>query len=43
MDSTLTLAQQMADDNGPLIFINSFVFPPKDLDRVLEVWTRDAR
>lgn len=42
MDRTVTLAQQMQDDGGAVVLINTFVTAPADADRFLEVWARDA-
>lgn len=42
MDPTVPLAAQLADEGGPVVLINTFVVPPEDADRLLEVWARDA-
>ncbi|MCJ2074766.1 antibiotic biosynthesis monooxygenase [Methylobacterium sp. E-016] len=43
MDNTVTLADQLADDEaGPVVLINTFVVPPEDADALLKVWSRDA-
>lgn len=42
MDATVTLAEQMADEGGPVILINTFVVAPDEADRLLETWTRDG-
>ena len=42
MDPTVPLAAQLADEGGPVVLVNTFVVPPRDADRLLEAWTRDA-
>ena len=42
MDSTVTIADQLEDDGGPVILINTLVVPAEDADRMLAAWTRDA-
>ena len=42
MDPTVSLADQLADEGGPVILINTFVVPPEDAGRLLEAWTNDA-
>lgn len=42
MDRTVTLADQLKDEGGPVILVNTFVVPPEDADRLLAVWAADA-
>jgi len=42
MDRTVTLADQLRDEGGPVVLVNTFVVPPEDADRLLAVWAADA-
>ncbi|GJE75636.1 MULTISPECIES: antibiotic biosynthesis monooxygenase family protein [Methylorubrum] len=42
MDQTVTLADQLKDEGGPVVLINTFVVPPADADSLLAAWTADA-
>lgn len=42
MDRTVTLADQLKDDGGPVMLINIFVVPPADANTLLAAWTNDA-
>ena len=42
MDRTVTLADQLKDEGGPVVLVNTFVVPPEDADQLLAVWTADA-
>lgn len=42
MDQTVTLADQLKDEGGPVVLINTFVAMPDDADRLLAAWTADA-
>ncbi|MBB6510896.1 heme-degrading monooxygenase HmoA [Rhizobium soli] len=43
MDPTVTLEAQMGDESGGSVtLINTFIIPPEDADRLLEVWASDA-
>lgn len=42
MDRTVTIAEQMQDDGGPVILVNTLVVAPEDADAMLAAWTRDA-
>ncbi len=42
MDPSVTLADQLAQDGGPVVLINTFVVPPPDTDRFLAAWAADA-
>lgn len=42
MDRTVTLADQLKDEGGPVVLVNTFVVPPEDADRLLAAWAADA-
>jgi heme-degrading monooxygenase HmoA len=42
MDQTVTLADQLKDEGGPVVLINTFIVPPADADSLLAAWTADA-
>lgn len=42
MDPSVTLADQLAEDGGPVVLINTFVVPPADRDLFLTAWAADA-
>jgi heme-degrading monooxygenase HmoA len=42
MDKTVTLADQLKDDGGSVVLINTFVVPPADAEALLAAWTADA-
>ncbi|GJE74186.1 hypothetical protein BGCPKDLD_0755 [Methylorubrum suomiense] len=42
MDQTVTLADQLKDEGGAVVLINTFVARPADADRLLSAWTADA-
>lgn len=42
MDATVTLADQLEDDSGPVILINTFTVPAEEGDQLLAAWTSDA-
>ena len=42
MDPAVTLADQPADDGGPVVLVNTFIVPPADADRLLAAWSADA-
>ena len=42
MDATITLADQLEDDGGPVVLINTFTVAAEDVDRLLAAWTDDA-
>ncbi len=42
MDRTVTLADQLKDEGGQVVLVNTFVVPPEDADRLLAVWAADA-
>lgn len=43
MDRTVTLAEQLRDEGGRVVLINTFVVPPEDADALLAAWTADAQ
>jgi len=42
MDTTVTLADQLGDEVGPVTLINTFRVAPEDVDKLLEAWAADA-
>ena len=42
MDQTVTLGDQLKDEGGPVVLVNTFVTQPSDADRLLAAWTADA-
>ena len=42
MDATVTFADQVSDDGGPVILVNIFTVPAEDADRLVAAWTGDA-
>lgn len=42
MDASVTLAQQLKEDGGPVVLINSFTVPDAAMDQTLAAWARDA-
>ena len=42
LDRTVTLADQLKDEGGPVVLINTFVARPADADRLLAAWAADA-
>ncbi|MET0427575.1 MAG: antibiotic biosynthesis monooxygenase family protein [Microvirga sp.] len=42
MGQAVTLGDQLKSEEGPVILINTFVVPPEDAERLLEVWAGDA-
>ena len=43
MDDRVSIRDQLAQENGPVILINTFTVPPEDADALLEAWTSDAQ
>jgi len=43
MDQTVTLADQLKDEGGPVVLINTLVVPPADAEGLLAAWTADAQ
>ncbi|GJE13790.1 MULTISPECIES: antibiotic biosynthesis monooxygenase family protein [Methylobacterium] len=42
MDRTVTLADQLTVEDGPVVLINTFVVQAADADRLVSAWTADA-
>jgi heme-degrading monooxygenase HmoA len=42
MDQTVTLADQLKDEGGAVVLVNTFVVPPEEADRLLAAWAADA-
>ena len=42
MDDRVPLADQLTQEVGPIILINTFRVAPEDADALLEAWTADA-
>ena len=42
MDPHVTFAEQLQQETGPVVLINTFTVAPEDADRLLAVWGEDA-
>jgi heme-degrading monooxygenase HmoA len=42
MDKNVSLMQQLASDESPVVLLNIFTVAPEDAEMLLEVWTTDA-
>jgi heme-degrading monooxygenase HmoA len=42
MDDRVRLADQLSEEVGPVILINTFRVAPEDVDALLEAWAADA-
>jgi heme-degrading monooxygenase HmoA len=42
MDPQVTFAEQLQQETGPVVLINTFTVAPEDADRLLQVWAEDA-
>ncbi len=42
MDDRVTYVQQLQQETGPVVLINTFNVAPADADRLLAVWAEDA-
>jgi len=42
MDHNVSLFDQLAQEVGPIILINTFTVAPEDADALIEAWTADA-
>jgi hypothetical protein len=42
MDRTVTLADQLKDEGGAVVLVNTFVVPPEDAGPLLAAWAADA-
>ena len=42
MDERVSIRDQLSQENGPVILVNTFRVAPKDADALLEAWAADA-
>ena len=42
MDERVSFREQLQQETGPVVLINSFTVAPEDADRLLAVWAEDA-
>lgn len=42
MNDTVSLGQQMASEEGPIVLINVFTIDPEDAEALLAAWAHDA-
>ncbi len=42
MDPRVSFAEQLGQETGPVVLINTFTVAPEDAERLLEVWAEDA-
>ncbi len=42
MDPRVTFAEQLQQETGPVVLINTFNVAPEEADRLLAVWAEDA-
>ena len=42
MDVAVSLTEQLQDDGGPVVLINTFTVPVEDADQLLAAWAGDA-
>ena len=42
MDPQATFVEQLQQETGPVVLINTFTVAPEDADRLLQVWAEDA-
>ena len=42
LDATVSLAEQMQADEGPIVLMNVFTIDPADEDALLKAWAHDA-
>lgn len=43
LDRTVTLAEQLGEDGGPVVLINILTIDPADTEQFLRAWATDAR
>lgn len=43
MDSTVTLFDQLTQEVGPVVLVNTFHVAPADVEALLSAWAEDAR
>ncbi len=42
MDPRVSFREQLQQETGPVVLVNTFTVAPEDADRLLEVWAEDA-
>ena len=42
LDDRVTYVQQLQEETGPVVLINTFTVNPEEADRLLAVWAEDA-
>ena len=42
MDDRVSFREQLQQETGPVVLINTFTVPPEDAERLLAVWAEDA-
>src|SRR5918997_1377071 len=42
MDERVSFREQLHQETGPVVLINTFTVPPEDAERLLAVWAEDA-
>jgi hypothetical protein len=42
MDARVSISDQLSQEVGPVILVNTFTVVPDDIDALLEAWTADA-
>ena len=42
MDERVSFREQLQQETGPVVLINTFTVAPEDADRLLEAWAEDA-
>jgi Antibiotic biosynthesis monooxygenase len=42
IDERVSFVEQLQQEIGPVVLINTFTVPAEDADRLLEVWAEDA-
>lgn len=42
MDAAVTLADQLGDDGGPVMLVNTFTVPAEEAGQLLAAWASDA-
>ena len=42
LDDRVSFREQLQDEAGPVVLINTFTVVPEDVERFLEIWAEDA-
>ncbi len=42
LDDHVTFAEQLQQETGPIVLINTFTVAAEDVDRLIETWAQDA-